>query len=89
MAAEPEDRTVELLRRWHAGDRAALDELVAETLPCLQSAVRPFLSTQTRRTQESIDFAQSAVVRFLLHGPRFLPKDRAQFHAFLKRIAVL
>jgi RNA polymerase sigma factor (sigma-70 family) len=82
------DVTVERLLRWHAGDRGALDELLRETEPWLRAAIRPALGARVRRVEDSADFAQSAVLRFLVHGPRFLPANQAQFRALMRRIAL-
>ncbi len=82
------DSTVERLRRWHAGDREALAELLQETEPWLRAAIRPALGARVRRVEDSADFAQSAVLRFLTHGPRFLPANQAQFRALMRRIAL-
>lgn len=82
------DETVNLLQRWHAGEQSALGKLLEETEPWLRSAIRPSLNAQIRRVEDSADFAQSAVVRFLVTGPRFLPASRGQFRALMKRIAM-
>lgn len=82
------DLTVQLLERWHAGDRNALAELLEETQPWLRAAIGSALDERIRRVEDSADFAQSAVLRFLTTGPRFLPANRGQFRAMMKRIAL-
>lgn len=89
MSSDPSrDDTVRLLERWHAGDREALGELLAQTEPWLRAAVGPALGERLRRVEDSADVAQSAVVKFLVGGPRFLPASRGQFRALMKRIAM-
>lgn len=82
------DRTLDLLQRWHSGDRTALQDLLAEVLPWLRRAIGPSLTPSLRRLEDSEDLAHSAVVRFLKSGPRFVPSSHAQFCALMKRIAV-
>lgn len=82
------DRTVQLLECWHAGDQNALGELLTETEPWLRAAIRSSLNDRMRRVEDSADFAQSAVVKFLVKGPRFLPASRGQFRMLMKRIAM-
>lgn len=84
----PIDRSLLLLQRWHEGDRDALAELMAETEPWLRAAIGSAIDPRIRRVEDSADFAQSAVLRFLTKGPRFLPASAVQFRALMKRIAM-
>lgn len=84
---ERESETVQLLKRWHGGDRKALDALVERDLPWIQSAVRARLGPALRSKAETQDFVQEVLIQFLEYGPRFLPRDRQQFRALLARIA--
>ena len=78
--------TVELLQRWHAGDRDALGALLRRDLPWIESHVRSRLGTPLRAKLETGDILQDAVVEFLQYGPRFLLADRGHFRALLARI---
>jgi RNA polymerase sigma-70 factor (ECF subfamily) len=79
-------QTADLLRRWHAGDRQALDLLIAQHLPWLQEHVRRRLGPLLRRRGQTQDFVQEAMVDVLRYGPRFVLSDQAQFRALLGRI---
>jgi RNA polymerase sigma factor (sigma-70 family) len=83
----PTDPTLELLERWRAGDRAALDRLVAEVLPWLQSEVRFVLGNDHSGIHDSLDVVHTTALNFLTWGPRFVPKSVAQLKALLRRIA--
>ena len=89
---EPEpkvaDPTLELLHRWRGGDRAALDQLLAEVEPWLHREMTKAVGEDLRTEQDSLDLAHAAVSNFLASGPRFVPENAAQFRALLKRIAL-
>lgn len=78
--------TVELLLRWHSGDRAALDTLLERDLPWIHNVVRRRLGRHLRAKAETQDFVQDAIVEFLRYGPRVMVSDRKQFRALLARI---
>jgi RNA polymerase sigma-70 factor (ECF subfamily) len=78
--------TVQLLQRWHAGDRDALGALLRRDLPWIESHVRSRLGAPLRAKVETGDILQEAVVEFLQYGPRFLLADRGHFRALLARI---
>jgi RNA polymerase sigma-70 factor (ECF subfamily) len=80
------DHTRELLQRWHAGDRAAIEQLVARDLPWIQSYVHARLGGVLRQRGETMDYVQDAVIRVLAYTPRFVTDDRARFRALLARI---
>jgi RNA polymerase sigma factor (sigma-70 family) len=80
--------TLELLERWRSGDRAALDQLLAEVEPWLHREMRNAVGDELREEQDSLDLAHAAVLNFLAWGPRFVPESPAQFRALLKRIAM-
>ncbi|MCC7014136.1 MAG: sigma-70 family RNA polymerase sigma factor [Planctomycetes bacterium] len=83
------DETIDLLQRWHGGDRAALGELLERHLPKLREFVRTRLdldARHVRRDQDSLDLTQHAAVRVLEYMPRFVPRDGQQFQALLRRI---
>jgi len=83
--------TVELLRRWHGGDRGALGMLLARHLESLHQFVRAELGgelRQLRRDGDSMDIVQTAAARVLGYIPTFIPKNGRQFHQLLRRIVV-
>lgn len=83
--AESEDTRV-LLEKWHAGDRAAIDALVARDLPWIRDYVHGRLGALLRARGETMDYVQDAVIGLLGYVPRFLTNDRARFRALVARI---
>ena len=82
----PGDETVELLQRWHAGDREALDVLLDRNLPRLHRFARAKLHgefARLRREQDSLDLVQDSAARVLEYVPRFVPRDAEQFFGLL------
>lgn len=79
--------TVELLQRWHRGDRDALDAIVRRELPWIERRVRARLGPRLRAKEETADIVQQALLEFLRYGPRFLATGRGQLRALLARIA--
>jgi RNA polymerase sigma factor (sigma-70 family) len=83
--------TIELLRRWHAGDHGALGTLLARHLERLHQFVRAELGRelrQLRRDGDSMDIVQTAAERVLGYVPTFIPENGRQFHRLLQRIVV-
>jgi len=78
--------TVELLRRWHEGDREALAAIVERELPWLRAHVHRRLGPQLRRRGETEDYVQEALIDALRYGPRFVVADEARLRALLGRI---
>ncbi len=78
--------TAQLLERWHAGDRTALDILLERDLPWIREQVRRRLGPLLRARAETDDFLDEAVADVLRYAPRFLICDRGQFRALLARI---
>jgi RNA polymerase sigma factor (sigma-70 family) len=88
---ETESDTVELLRRWHAGERAALEALLARHIGPLHQFVRTQLAGDLRRLRneaDSMDMVQAAAVRVLEYTPAFIPENGRQFHRLLRKIVV-
>lgn len=85
MAAEA-DATQELLRRWHAGDPAALPALVEAHLPWLRQHLDRRLGAFLRQREDPEDFVQATVLEFLRDGPRFVVRDGTQFRNLLARV---
>jgi RNA polymerase sigma-70 factor (ECF subfamily) len=78
--------TVELLRKWHQGDRKALDRLVERDLPWIEARVRYRLGPHLRAKAETADFVQDTLAEVLAYAPRFVLASRAQFRALVARI---
>jgi RNA polymerase sigma-70 factor (ECF subfamily) len=78
--------TAELLRRWHAGDEAALADLMAKELPWMRYHVHRRLGPMLRRRGDTQDFVQDAMLAALRYGPRFVVADARQLRALLGRI---
>ena len=86
-----QDPTVELLRRWHGGDREALDALLSRHVDALHEYVRGKLAgelRQVRREQDSMDLVQAAAARVLQYTPAFVPENGRQFQRLLRKIVV-
>lgn len=82
----PDDVTVQLLRRWHAGDRGALAELVERDRVWVENHLRRRRGPVLQRLSETRDDVQDLMVRALQYSPRFLCGDRRQFRALLARM---
>jgi RNA polymerase sigma-70 factor, ECF subfamily len=85
-AADGPDQTVDLLRRWHAGDRAALEALLQRDLPWITEHVSRRLGDVLRRRGDTQDFLHDAVVEVLNYTPRFLAGGRDQFRRLMAQI---
>jgi RNA polymerase sigma-70 factor (ECF subfamily) len=80
------DDTRALLHRWHAGERAALEQLLAEHIGWIHAQVEARLGPLLRARGETVDYVQNALVAALQYTPRFVTADRQQFRALLARI---
>ena len=78
--------TLGLLRRWNAGERDALDAIVARERDWLEGRVRQRLGARLRQKAETQDFVQEALIEFLRYGPRFEVESRRQLRGLLARI---
>ena len=78
--------TVELLQRWHSGDRDALARLLQRDLPWIRAHVSRRLGPLLRAKGETVDYVQDAFLETLQYGPRFVVEDVAQFRALVARI---
>ena len=78
--------TIELLNRWHQGDRDALAALLQRDLPWIRARVGKRLGPLLRANAETVDYVQDAFVAALQYGPRFVVQDVAQFRALVARI---
>ncbi len=84
--APDETQTFGLLRRWHAGDAAALGELVRRDLPWIRAQVQNRLGPGLRGKAETGDIVQEAMVQVLRDGPQFVVSDHQQFRALVAAI---
>ncbi|MCA8965301.1 MAG: sigma-70 family RNA polymerase sigma factor [Planctomycetes bacterium] len=84
--SSPPDETVILLRQWHAGDRQALEHLVARELPWIRNYVHGRLGQLLRARGDTEDYVQEAMLRVLCYGPRFATGSRRAFRRLLGRI---
>lgn len=75
-----------LLQRWHAGERAAIDALLARDLPWIRDFVHQRLGALLRGRGETMDYVHDALVEVLAYVPRFVTGDRANFRALLARM---
>lgn len=76
----------DLLRRTHAGDRAAFEALLVRELPYIRERVHRRLGAALRARAETGDLVQDALLRLLEYGPRFLVSNDAHLRALLARI---
>lgn len=84
--ADEHDPTRELLDRWHGGDEAALEELLALHGSWIHHRVRRRLGAALRKKVESVDIVQDALVELLKYGPRFTVEGQGQFRALMGQI---
>jgi RNA polymerase sigma-70 factor (ECF subfamily) len=80
------DETMVLLRRWHEGDRVALERLVERELPWIRNYVNARIGELLRARGEADDYVQEAMVDVLRYGPRFVTDDPEAFRRLLARI---
>jgi len=83
------DQTLQLLERWHRGERAAVEELVSRNLDDLHRLVRAQLDRgfrELRRDQDSMDLVNTVALRVLEYIPPVQPANRAEFLGLLARI---
>lgn len=78
--------TRDLLRRWHAGEQAALGELVAQDGAWIAEHVHRRLGPRLRARVDTGDIVQHTLVEVLKAGPRFVVDDRGQLRALLARM---
>ncbi len=80
------DVTRATLLRLHAGDPAALQQLLDEHRPWIEAQVRRRLDAALRIEADTQDFVQEAMLEVLRDGPRFVVENAAAFRALLARI---
>ena len=80
------DSSLTLVRRAHAGDQAARDELCARYLPRLQRWAHGRLPASARGSLDTVDLVQDTFLRAYRALPGF--KGQAKFSSWLYRIAL-
>ena len=85
VTADPSE-TLVLLKRWHAGETKALEELLRRHLAWIRTKVHARLGPMLRTQVETDDVVQEAMIQALRYGPRFLLSDEDQFRKLLARI---
>ncbi|MEW6744289.1 MAG: RNA polymerase sigma factor [Planctomycetota bacterium] len=83
-----DSETSQLLRRWHAGERAALDKLLADHLPWLRDRVHRLLSPLLRLRGDTMDYVDDVLLRLLRDIPRFHISNSRLFRGLLLQIVV-
>ncbi|MBK8233192.1 MAG: hypothetical protein IPK72_22065 [Candidatus Eisenbacteria bacterium] len=77
--AEAERSTLELLDRWHAGDKAALLVLIERHAPWLKRYVGRQMTEKLRRFDTSEDVVQSILYNLLRYTPPSGPRTNVGF----------
>lgn len=80
------DQTVDLLNCWHAGDRAALLQLVERNREWILRKVRAGRSPALEKDAETVDDIQDLMVDVLEYSPRFVSANGRQFRGLLARM---
>lgn len=75
----------ELLVRVSAGDRGALDQLLARYLPRLHRWAHRRVPAWARSATDTADFVQDTVLRTLPHLDRFRPQGHGALLGYLRR----
>ncbi len=83
---ENQTKTIALLDEWHQGNEKALDALLDLHLPTIRSMVKKRRSEYLRGKEETSDFIQEAVLRFLRFGPKVRIANEKSFCAFLSTV---
>ncbi|MCC7399447.1 MAG: sigma-70 family RNA polymerase sigma factor [Planctomycetes bacterium] len=81
-----DDAVLALLRRWHGGDRAALDTLVQRELPFLRLCLRERLGQALLARADRDDYLQDVVLEILTYAPHFVVGSAAAFRRLLAQI---
>lgn len=82
------ERTLDLLRRAQVGDRHALEQLLARTMPRLSRWARGRLPRRARGLEDTDDLVQEAVVHALAHLGSFEPQHEGALQAYLRQAVV-
>ncbi|HEY7499244.1 MAG TPA: sigma-70 family RNA polymerase sigma factor [Vicinamibacterales bacterium] len=82
------EKTIDLLTRVKAGDRAALDRLLARCLPALRRWAHGRLPASARDLQDTADLVQDTIVSALKRLDRFEPRHEGALQAYLREALV-
>lgn len=78
--------TTRLLECWYEGDETALSALLERHLPTIRTMVRKRLGDYLRQRDQTGDFVQEAVLKFLKAGPSVRIENEKSLCAFLARV---
>lgn len=78
--------TTRLLELAQGGDRAALDDLLAQVMPLIERCVRREQGALIRSKYETVDCAQDVAIDLIRYLPRVQVNNRRTFHALLYRM---
>jgi len=81
-----DDRTSDLLKRWHSGDPEGIQALLERHLPWIRDHVRRRVGPMLRGKGEISDYVQDAMVELLRYGPRFHVSDEGRFRVLMARL---
>lgn|SRR5262245_4453981 len=79
------DSSLTLVRRAHAGDEAARNELCARYLPRLQRWAHGRLPASARGALDTVDLVQDTFMQVLRRLDEFEPRHTGAFQAYLRR----
>jgi RNA polymerase sigma-70 factor, ECF subfamily len=85
-SARPLTSTTTLIRRFHGGEAAARDELIARCLPALRRWAHGRLPAWGRDLSETEDLVQVTLMRAVGGLERFRPERQGAFLAYLRQI---
>lgn len=83
---DEDHRTLELLERWHTGDRVAAVELVERDREWILQCVRRKRGVALRRDAETVDHFQDLMLEVLDYAPRFLIANQRQFRRLIAKM---
>lgn len=85
-SSETPSPTRELLRRWSAGDHAAIGDLFARHYDWLTRQASKHIGKFLELRDDPTDFAQETILEFLRFMPRAFRPNEAQFRALLLKM---
>lgn len=78
--------TLQLLKRWHDGDRVGLERLLERDRAFVFDYVKKRAGDLLMQKADPEDYVQEAMMQALQYTPRFLVSDRDQFRGLIARI---
>ncbi len=82
------ESTIPLLERYHSGDTATLDAILAHHRDWLWSYVRRNMGAHLRALETSEDVVQDVLRSLIERGPAFIPQDDSQFRRLVATIVL-